>query len=218
VRQKGQQALPAHKRESRLAQGAQLRSMYRLLGHDRRSVAKFLRVTPRTIYSWETARAAIPCATLKLLRLLVRAELPGKDWQGWSFSRGTLWSPEGHGFKASDFSWLSLTIRQARMFRAAYRDRSILRQALQAAMAEAAEARIAAATARSHAGLLDLAERGGLAGADDSSVLVHLSRAGHRAAGGAAAAARCADGRGVLVTPPGRLTGETARALAGVAA
>jgi hypothetical protein len=193
--------LPAHKRQSRLEQGSQLRSLYRLLGHDRRTVAKFLRVTPRTVYSWETARAAIPFATLKLLRLLVRTELPGKDWQGWSFNRGTLWSPEGHGFKASDFSWLSLTIRQARMFRTLYSDRLALRQALQEAMADAAEARAAALIARGHAALVDLASYGALPQGVDL--------AGRRARAGEARPEHRPGTGGCAVTPPVCLTDET---------
>lgn len=90
--------------------------MYRELGHDRTSIAKFLRVTPRTLFNWETGRSPVPFSTLKLLRLLVRSELPGKDWAGWCFNRGTLWSPEGHGFKGTDFAWLSMTLRRAHMF------------------------------------------------------------------------------------------------------
>jgi hypothetical protein len=193
-------ALAAHKLESRLEQGSQLRSLYRLLGHDRRSVSKFLRVTPRTVYSWETARCQIPFATLKLLRLMVRTELPGKDWQGWSFNRGTLWSPEGHGFKAHDFSWLSLTIRQARMFRTLYSDRLALRQALQEAMAEAAEARTAALIARGHAGLVELASDG---------ALPHIGERGWRARAGEARPEH-RPREGCSVTPSFRLTGETA--------
>ena len=77
-----------------MEQGRKLRSMYRELGHDRTSAAKFFRITPRTLFNWEAGRTAIPFAVFKLLRLMLRSELPGKDWDGWCFNQGTLWSPE----------------------------------------------------------------------------------------------------------------------------
>lgn len=198
---KGRPELSAHKRESRIQQGAQLRGLYRSLGHDRTSVAKFLHVTGRTLYNWETGRAAIPFAALKLLRVMARSELPGKDWQGWTFNRGTLWSPEGHGFKAHDFSWLSITIRQARMFTSLYRERSILHRALKAAAAEVAQARATAEAAEAHVGLVDLAMFGGLPGPDQ------IERDGHGS--GAAAHEAGALGRGCLVTRPERTASGT---------
>lgn len=115
--------------------------MYRQLGHDRRSAAKFFRVTPRTMLNWEAGRTAIPFPAFKLLRLMLRSELPGKDWQGWCFNQGTLWSPEGHGYTPRDFGWLSQTIRQARLFSVLYRERCALRLELQAAKVEAAQPR-----------------------------------------------------------------------------
>ena len=128
--------------------------MYRQLGHDRASIAKFLRVTPRTLFNWETGRSGIPFATLKLLRLLVRCELPGKEWDGWCFNRGTLWSPEGHCFKASDFAWLSQTIRRARLFSVLYRERAELQRLLAESAASAAQARAVSTAALGHVGLM----------------------------------------------------------------
>jgi hypothetical protein len=133
--------LAPHKRETRLAQGREFRSLYRILGHDRSSIAKFLRVTPRTLFNWETGRAAIPFAAFKLVRLMARSELPSEDWRGWTFNRGTLWSPEGHGYKPSDFGWLSHTIRQARLFPVLYRECNVLQRELAAAMLELVKVR-----------------------------------------------------------------------------
>lgn len=167
------EGIPAHRLETRIEQGRELRGLYRELGHTRTSIAKFLRVTPRTLFNWETGRTAIPVATLKLLRLLRRSELPGKEWQGWSFSRGTLWSPEGHGFKAADFAWLSATIRRARLFGVLYREREQLRVELVRAHVQAAQARATALTVQAHAGLLELAALGELpAGSDKRDVPV----------------------------------------------
>ncbi len=116
-----------HRVQSRKEQGFRLRSMYRSLGLDRGQAAKVLHVSTRTLHNWESGSTSIPGAAYKLLRLLCGMELPGRDWQGWSFNRGTLWSPEGHGFTGKDFAWLSMTIRQARLFPVVYREASRLR-------------------------------------------------------------------------------------------
>ena len=187
-----------HQRQTRMEQGAALRSLYRQLGHDRRGAAKFLRVTPRTLLNWEAGATPIPFAVLKLLRLLVRSELPGREWQGWCFNRGTLWTPEGHGFKPADFAWLSLTVRQARMFAVLYRERTSLRRQLEAAKAEAALARLSMEAEFGLQGLAAWSARAGARGA----------RAEHAGQ----------SGREVLVTPPGRLTRETAQSVEGGAA
>jgi len=60
-----------------MEQGRELRFMYRCLGHDRAGAAKFLHVTPRTVFNWETGRLPVPFAPFKLLRLLTRCELLG---------------------------------------------------------------------------------------------------------------------------------------------
>lgn len=193
---------------TRMEQGRKLRSMYRELGHDRTSAAKFFRITPRTLFNWEAGRTSIPFAAFKLLRLMLRSELPGKDWQGWCFNQGTLWSPEGHGYTPRDFGWLSLTIRQARLFSVLYRERCALQLELRAAKVEAAQAQAQAAAAEGHFGLVELAIDGGLPdapGANDGAFSAWARSAAARAARSAGGGA--ADGR-VLVTPPGGLTGE----------
>lgn len=107
--------------------------MYCELGHDRAGAAKLLHVSVRTLHNWESGRCAIPFAAYKLLRVMLRLELPGKAWEGWAFNRGLLWSPGGQSFAAHDFSWLSLLVRQARMFVQLYRERSAILQELEAA-------------------------------------------------------------------------------------
>ncbi|MDP2185091.1 MAG: VC1465 family Xer recombination activation factor [Xanthomonadales bacterium] len=72
------------------------------------ATAKVLHVSPRTVHNWESGTVRIPYAAFKLLRLLRGGELAGVAWKGWRLSRDTLYSPEGHGFKASDHAWWSL--------------------------------------------------------------------------------------------------------------
>lgn len=153
-----------HRLESRMEQGRKLRSLYRYLGYSRSQLATFLQVTERTIYHWEAGDQRIPFAVIKLLRVLSHQELPGASWQGWSFSRGTLWSPEGHGFEAKDFAWLSQTLRRSAMFDVLYRERTQLRNSLEDARRDLAHAETRAATAEGRAGLVELALTGALAG------------------------------------------------------
>jgi DNA-binding XRE family transcriptional regulator len=205
----------AAKLESRRERGFQLRGLYRELGHDRASIGKFLHVTPRTLRNWETGRVAIPVATLKLLRLLRRSELPGKDWAGWSFNRGTLWSPEGHGFKGSDMAWLSRTVRQAQLFSVLYRERGQLRRELLLAHQQTAEAQAAAVSAEGRAAMVDLAIWGALPAVEASNELVQPNDRPARPSRSGAATGRA--GRRLLVTPSGSLTGETAPTVGGAA-
>ncbi|MFN3842515.1 MAG: VC1465 family Xer recombination activation factor [Rehaibacterium terrae] len=79
--------------------------------------ARLLRVCPRTVRNWEAGRTRIPYAAFKPMRLLRGFELPGDAWRGWRLIGDTLWSPEGHGFRAGDHAWWSLLVRQAAAFR-----------------------------------------------------------------------------------------------------
>jgi DNA-binding XRE family transcriptional regulator len=101
---------------TRLELAQRFRAMYRSLGMDLPSCAKFLHVTERTLHNWESGKHDIPYATFKLLRLMNGLELPGKTWAGWQFQGGKLWSPEGRSFEGTDGSWWSLLLRQARQF------------------------------------------------------------------------------------------------------
>ena len=72
--------------------------MCRQLGYTRAAAAKALQVSERTLHNWVSGKTAVPYAAYKLLRVLCFHEIPFKTWQGWHFTGGKLWSPEGHGF------------------------------------------------------------------------------------------------------------------------
>lgn len=79
-------------------------------------MANYLQVSERTLHNWESGRHVIPFAVYKLLRLLSGMDLPGPSWEGWHFSGGKLYTPEGHSFTGKDGSWWSLLVRRAAMF------------------------------------------------------------------------------------------------------
>jgi hypothetical protein len=83
-------------------------------------VANLLHVTPRTLHNWNSGRYDIPYAAFKLLRVLMRYELPHDDWAGWHFSGGKLWTPEGYSIAPHESSWWSLLVRRAQMFSSLY--------------------------------------------------------------------------------------------------
>lgn len=72
----------------------------------------------------------MPYTAYKLLRVMRYFELPGKEWAGWHFHSGRLWSPEGHGFTPKDSNWWGLLVRKARLFDQLYQRENALRQAL----------------------------------------------------------------------------------------
>lgn len=98
--------------------------MYASLGFSTEDAAKFLQVSPRTVQLWVSGRQRIPYAAFKLLRVMLRYELPGKAWAGWSLSAGRLYTPEGFELAPHEVSWWSLLVRQARSFRALYAERN----------------------------------------------------------------------------------------------
>jgi hypothetical protein len=145
----------------------------RLLGLSREDAAQLLQVSIRTLHNWCSGQVRVPFMAFKCLRLLHRQELPGKDWEGWHFSRGVLWSPEGHGFSGRDSAWWSLLVRQARCFRLLYQERNELqsqldreRAARQVAQRGTPSARGPASSAAQSA-LVTMAEAGDLAGLSD---------------------------------------------------
>lgn len=172
--------------------------MYRSLGLDRGQAAKLLHVTTRTLHNWESGSTSIPGATYKLLRLLCGMELPGRDWEGWSFNRGTLWSPEGHGFTGKDFAWLSLTVRQARLFPVVYREANRLRRELIAERRAYVE-RLVDRRPEVLDAIVDLVMA---TGRDPGLQLAAETAGGKRSAPAGSAAS------GGTVTPPERLTGD----------
>jgi DNA-binding transcriptional regulator YiaG len=85
--------------------------------------AELLRVSERTVHNWEMGRARVPYAAYKLMRVLRLFDAPHPDWDGYRFSGGVLWSPEGHPFRPEHGRWWSLTCRMADEFRRQMRER-----------------------------------------------------------------------------------------------
>ena len=107
---------PEHR--AQLAQ--RFKTTYASLGMSIDDVANLLHVTPRTLHNWNSGRYDIPYAAFKLLRVLMRYELPHDDWAGWHFSGGKLWTPEGYSIAPHESSWWSLLVRRAQMFSSMY--------------------------------------------------------------------------------------------------
>ena len=68
----------------------------------------------RQVRYWEADRNRIPYAAYRLMRLQRNYEMPGKAWKGWRLQGDTLWSPEGHSFRAGLMGYWSLTLNIAR--------------------------------------------------------------------------------------------------------
>lgn len=73
-----------------------------------------LDVTARTIRNWEDGSSRTPYPAFRLMRLLGGHSLIGKQWEGWSIWRGTLWTPEGRGFEPHELRYLSNYLWMAR--------------------------------------------------------------------------------------------------------
>ena len=104
-----------------MEQGLKFKALYSSLGYTAADVAKFLHVSPRSVHNWVSGSVMVPVMAVKLLRLHLRYELPGKDWEGWHLSAGRLYTPENHELNPKDFSWWSLLVRRAAMFDELYR-------------------------------------------------------------------------------------------------
>lgn len=129
--------------------------MLRQLGLSRLDAAKMLQVSERTLHNWLAGTHQVPYAAYKLIRVLRLQDIPFQGWQGWHFSQGVLWSPEGHGFNGKDGSWWGLLVRQARMFTKLYQERQELLQQL-------GEARLTQTVQIVRDGLVDLGMDGQL--------------------------------------------------------
>jgi hypothetical protein len=103
-----------------MEQGQQFKALYASLGFNAHEVAQLLQVSPRSVHNWVSGAVPVPFMAVKLLRLMLRYELPGKAWDGWHLSAGRLYSPEGFQLDPREVSWWSLLVRQARMFRHVY--------------------------------------------------------------------------------------------------
>ena len=106
-----------------MEQGRQFKALYSSLGFSADEAAQLLHVTTRSVHNWVSGSVPVPYMALKLLRLMLRYELPGKAWEGWHLSAGRLYTPEGFELAPHEVSWWSLLVRQARMFRVLYRER-----------------------------------------------------------------------------------------------
>lgn len=89
----------------------ELRIMNRL---SLQETAKLLRVTSRTVYSWEAGSARVPYAAFKLLRCLANGDIVSDAWAGWTISGDTLWSPTGRPFRAHELLYISYYFTMAR--------------------------------------------------------------------------------------------------------
>lgn len=152
-----------HRLEARLERSKKFRALYRYLGFTAQSLSEFLKVSEASVYRWQRD-GNVPTLVLRFLRLHAHQKLPGKTWDGWHFSRGTLWSPEGHGFDGKDFSWLSLTLRRAESFGTLYKERQQLLRKIDELHVQLAGAEKRALTAESRSVVIELALNGALAG------------------------------------------------------
>lgn len=110
-----------------MEQGRQFKALYSSLGFSTDEAAQMLHVSTRTIQNWISGAVPVPYMALKLLRLMLRYELPGKAWEGWHLSAGRLYTPEGFELAPHEVSWWSLLVRQARCFRAAFASENAMR-------------------------------------------------------------------------------------------
>ncbi len=108
-------------------QGKRFRYLYSRLGLKPADVAKLLHVSERTVHNWVAGSVRVPYAAYKLLKVQLHYELPGKAWEGWSFSAGKLYTPEGYSLHPSDWSWWSLLARRASMFGYLARENGLLK-------------------------------------------------------------------------------------------
>jgi DNA-binding transcriptional regulator YiaG len=86
----------------------------------REAAAGFLGVTERTIRNWEEGRSKISYAAFKLLRCYSGFELPHPSWEGFTFHKDTLWSPELHAYRADDLAQLRVILAKARYWSEEY--------------------------------------------------------------------------------------------------
>ena len=82
-----------------------------------------LGVTQRTIRNWEEGRSKIPYAAFKLLRCYCGFELPHPSWEGFTFHKETLWSPDRRTYRADDLAQLDVILAKARYWSEEYQRR-----------------------------------------------------------------------------------------------
>ena len=121
----------------RMESAKRFRALLSELGLPYPEAAQALHVSLRTVHNWAAGTHPVPYAVTKLLRLLRYMELPGKDWQGWHFTRGHLVTPEGRTIAAHESSWWSLMVLRAQSFGKLYAERQNVAAALKAGYSDA---------------------------------------------------------------------------------
>lgn len=99
------------------------KDMREMLGINKDQCAAYLRVTSRTIRSWESGAIAVPFVVFELLRMVfesVRFKTSHKNWDGWFVSeKGILVSPNigGNGFTPEQLDYVAYQGTEAGMLR-----------------------------------------------------------------------------------------------------
>lgn len=100
------------------------RDLRRQAGLTRLQAAEALDVTGRTIQNWETGGARIPWMAHRMLRILRGYALPGKDWEGWTIDRDTLYAPNGRHFTGSELQHIEQVFAMSRLWLKEYAARN----------------------------------------------------------------------------------------------
>ena len=85
-------------------------------GLDVAQAAQMLNVTTKTLRNWENGSSSIPYAAFRLMRLFGGHSLVDKAWEGWSLSKGVLYSPVGRAFEPYQLTYLSNYLWMARQW------------------------------------------------------------------------------------------------------
>lgn len=103
---------------------------------NRRTCAKFLGVTVRTVQNWDTGARRVPWSVVRLLRLLRQGDLGALEdgWDGFRLVRGKLVTPDGRAFRQEDLRRWWLTVEHARLFNKRYQAESEDRRRATAAL------------------------------------------------------------------------------------
>jgi DNA-binding transcriptional regulator YiaG len=100
--------------------GANFMMLRLAMGMTIEQCAAYLRVTPKTIFTWEHERAPVPFAEFELMRVVLESvsfKLSHPEWNGWFIDEknGKLVSPDERGncFAPGDLNMLSRAIAES---------------------------------------------------------------------------------------------------------
>lgn len=79
-----------------------------------KATASALDVDERTIRNYEKGVVRIPYPSFRLVRTMAGFSLLGDKWEGWGFSQGKLWTPEGRSFEAHELRYIATYLQIAR--------------------------------------------------------------------------------------------------------